>query len=96
MKYKKEETVRLFAERFGYTYTSADEIYNDVCEFVKERLISGDALFIHGIGTLSVETRPEKEMFNFKEGKKTVFPPRAVPKFTFSDALREKVADANK
>jgi nucleoid DNA-binding protein len=96
MKYKKEETVRLFAERFGYTYTSADEIYNDVCEFVKERLISGDALFIHGIGTFSVETRPEKEMYSLKEKKKVVFPARSLPKFVFSESLREKVAEANK
>jgi nucleoid DNA-binding protein len=96
MLYKKNEAVRAFADRFGYTYTSATEIYDDVVEFVKETIISGETLSVYGLGTFSVETRPEKEMFNFKEGKKTVFPPRAVPKFTFSDALREKVADANK
>ena len=96
MQYNKKEAVRTFADRFGYTYGSAEEIYNDVCEFLKETLISGNALSVYGLGTFSVETRPPKEMYNLNEGKKTLFPARAVPKFVFSEALRDKVAEANK
>ena len=95
MQYKKNEAVRAFADEFGYTYSSAADIYDDVCAFLKKTLIAGNGLSIYGIGVFSVENRPEMERYNMKEGRNTIFPAKKVPKFTFSEALRDKVSEFN-
>jgi integration host factor subunit beta len=89
----KNEIIHAFADKNGYTITASTELYDAVCDFVREALIAGEELHIQGLGVFSTAVMPAKELYSIAQGKKVMYPEKRAPKFSYAPSLKKAVAE---
>ena len=87
------ETVRQFAEMFGYSYKDADTIYRDVIQYLYWVFKNDLAITLRTIGTLSVHVRKPSLPHHVNTGDQYLTTSHPNVKFKTSQRFREYLRD---
>lgn len=90
--YSKKKITREFAKRYGYTIASSEELYDEICDFVRYRLEKNDPLYIEGVGRFVVRVAPSTKRYNFKTKCTQEYPPRRYPDFEYTEKMKNTIA----
>jgi len=90
--YSKKKTIREFAKRYGYTIASSEELYDEICDYVKYKLESGDPIWLEGVGRFVIRTAPATKRYNFKTKCTQEYPPRRYPDFEYTEKFKDTIA----
>lgn len=90
--YSKKKIIREFAKRYGYTIESADELYHEICDYVRYKLDKGEMIWLEGVGYFYIRTAPATKRYNFKLKCTQEYPPRRYPDFEFVEKVKDSVA----
>ena len=75
----------------GYTKKEAGMILDDVFGVIKEALLDGKDVNIHGFGTFVIREMAARETINVKTKERVVLPAHKAPKFVAGDALKSAI-----
>jgi DNA-binding protein HU-beta len=87
----KAQLIEVVARKTGVSQAKAGESVNAVLEAFSEALDQEGAIQLVGFGSLTVETRAERNGRNPKTGESMVIPSSKYVKFTAGKALKERV-----
>lgn len=88
----KLKLIHEFAKRYGYTIASANELYVELCDFVKYKLERGDQIRLDGVGSFIIRVAPATKRYNFKTKETQSYPPRHYPDFEFTKKFKDGIA----
>lgn len=88
MKMKKQQLVDQVAFATGHSKTQVREIFDVTAEVVRMALCRGEAVFLLGLGKLSVSSRGERIARNLHTGERVIVPPRNVVLFQASESAQ--------
>lgn len=86
----RREFSRLFAETYGVTYCSSEQLMKDVFALLSKKIFQdGEDITIPGFGAFKHKTAKPKRVRHPKTGELIVQPQRVFVKFTPSDLLKK-------
>ena len=87
---KKDLIDRLAA--MGYTKASANEVINDFTYILKEAMVNGESVLLHGFGKFDVKEHKGREVVS-PTGERVAVPSFLVPRFTAGNALKRAIKE---
>lgn len=96
MKMNKTQVVAAFAEKYNYTKESANEIYNDIVDFMLDSLEAGNEICLKNVFVIGTRERKEWRGLNFQTGAVESRPATRIPYCEFRDEARERARKSMK
>ena len=88
----KEFTSEL-SRRLGYTLKDTSELVTSLLSDMTRQLEEGNTISIQGFGTFEVKKKAERISVNPTNGKRYLVPPKLVPVFKPSSAMKGRLKE---
>lgn len=96
---KIDDIVRAYAKETGRTLVESNQIWNEVQNFIVDKVSAGDSVFLHGFGEFYPYVRSARGGVNPKTLERISVEEMTVPRFTpgaiFRDSVRERCKKEN-
>lgn len=83
---------RRVARLTGLTIDACDIAFRGLCEVMSDALISGESVYLRGIGTLSTVVKPE-QTFRAINGETMIVPEHKRLKFSTSKTIKQRLCE---
>ena len=86
----KELTAKL-SERMGFSEQETTDVLATMTSIISSKLVENDCIYLHTLGLFEVRKRNERVIVNPVSGKRYLVPPKIVPTFKPSVAIKNKL-----
>jgi len=87
----KSDIVEAVQTEIGFTKHQSTELVDNLLEYIKATLASGEDVLVTGFGKFCVNKKAERRGRNPATGEDLMLPPRKVVTFKCSGKLRDRV-----
>lgn len=91
MKLTSGDIVKQFAAENDYSIVEMREVFGKLINFMREKLLNGDEIYLRGIATLSVYMSKPRPFYNMETGEQEMSKPKLTPRCKFTDSFRAAV-----
>lgn len=93
---KIDDIVRAYAKETGRTLAESNRIWNEVQNFIVDRVSAGDSVFLHGFGEFYPYVRSARKGVNPKTLERVFVEEMTVPRFAPGAIFRDSVRKGGK